>query len=214
MQVRVDAQTGQVLVALDAFKGGLSDKRALLKTIGAGQLVSIRRTFADQGVPEHSWAPLAESTKKKKQYTAGHKLLIGTSRLLNSIKPAVEGDSVVIGTNVVYAAVHQFGSKDRGGAIGPQARIAGREANVKEHWRRVSLGNGKVTITNALGRQQTVTRKMVGPREAVTISAHTRFQNIPARPYLVFRPEDPARIEQECREFMALKARESGLDVK
>lgn len=216
MQVRVDVQSGQVLVALDAFKGGLSDKRALMETIGAGQLVSIRRTFDEQGVPENSWAPLAESSKRRKKYTAGHKLLIGKGRLLNSIRATVEGnDSVVIGTGVVYARVHQFGSRDRGMAIGPQARLADRAASVKgyQYTRSVATRDvfQKQQITNKLGRLQTVTRKTVSGMAVVNVGAHQRFQDIPARAYLVLRPEDPSRIQEECKEFMLLQARKAGL---
>lgn len=214
MQVTLNAQTGQVLVALDAFKGGLSDKRALMQTIGAGQLVSMRRTFAEQGVPKGSWVPLAESSKRWKRYTAGHLLLIGKGRLLNSIQATTEGNSVVIGTGVVYAAVQNFGSADRGSAIGPQARLADRAAKVKGYQYTRTLGTRDVTITNALGRQQAVTRKVVGAKNIVTVQAHTRFQNIPARPFMVFRPEDPERIREEVRLFLVGKARQSGLDAR
>jgi phage virion morphogenesis protein len=38
-----------------------------------------------------------------------------------------------------------------------------------------------------------------------------RRANIPARPYLVFRPEDPARMKSGMEAFIAAQAKESGL---
>jgi phage virion morphogenesis protein len=211
MQVTVQSNGSQVAVRLDGLAAGLKDVNPLLKTIAAGQLVSIRRTFDEEGSPAGSWTPLAESTKKKKGYTAGHKLLILRGRLLNSINAVIEGNTVIIGTGIVYAAVHQYGSRDRGAAIGPQARIEGYDVQVKAYDRLGVRGKKRIAITNALGRLQMVTRDVPGPLGKFGVKAHGRFQNIPARPYLVFRPEDPARIEAEVRAFVAGRAKESGL---
>jgi phage gpG-like protein len=200
--------------ALAQYGVSLQDKRELLATLGAGQLVSIRRTFIEEGSPSGSWVPLAPSTLKSKKYTAGHKLLIRRGNLLNSINAQTQGNTVVIGTNLVYAAVHQFGSRDRGGAIGPQARIAGREVEVKGHEYGGHLGKRGIKIINNLGHEQMVMRRTVGPANLVKVGAHTRFQNIPARPYLVFRPEDRARMDEIVRRFIIVKAKQSGLETK
>ena len=75
------------------------------------------------------------------------------------------------------------------------------------------LGTGSMSITNKLGRRQKVTRLLVGPRNAtrITARAHTRHQNIPARPYLVFRPEDPRRIQSLVVSFARRAASTAGL---
>jgi phage virion morphogenesis protein len=213
MDFTVQSNADQVVISLEKLELGLQDRRALLRTIGAGQLVSVRKTFSEQGSPSGSWAPLSPNTVKRnpKKYGAGHKLLIDKSILLNSIHADVQQDAVVIGTNVPYAAVHQFGSRDRGAAIGPQARIAGRSVEVEAHGRDGRRRRGQVAITNKLGRQQTVTRMMEGPVELVKVRTHQRFQNIPARPYLVILPEDPARIGDEVWIFIAQRKKEAGL---
>ena len=43
------------------------------------------------------------------------------------------------------------------------------------------------------------------------VSAHSRHQNIPARPFAVFRPEDPTRIEKQVVDWMDAQRATSGL---
>jgi len=160
--IKTDNRT--VLAGLDEARIAVADVPLMLRVAGELMRASIARTFRDQGSPAGSWPKLAASTLKKKAYTSGHKLLILSGRLFGSISYQVSGNALNIGTNLVYAAVQQFGSADRvGGSIGAQARIAGRAAK-----------NG-------------------------------RHQNIPARPYLVFRPEDPARIMEGFEAYLAGK---------
>jgi phage gpG-like protein len=47
--------------------------------------------------------------KDKKR--AGGQILQDTGRLANSITPSSDADSATIGTNVIYAAIHQMGGK-------------------------------------------------------------------------------------------------------
>jgi phage gpG-like protein len=69
---------------------------------------------------------LAPSTIRSdpKKYGAGHKLLIDTGLLLNSIGIAqTSPDQVMLSTNVKYAAVQRFGSRDRDSiGFGPRTR--------------------------------------------------------------------------------------------
>jgi len=68
---------------------------------------------------------------------------------------------------------------------------------------------GKFGITNKLGRKQTVKRKTVSGIAAVSVKGFTRHIRIPARPFLIFRPEDPARIQQEVELYVAKAAKAS-----
>jgi phage virion morphogenesis protein len=201
--IKVDSS--KVLVALGRFRLSLQENDELMKQVGMYMLLSVRRTFRSQGVPDNSWVPLSPNTIRKnpKKYGPGHKLLIDKGMLLNSITYRTEAGAVVIGTSLKYAAVHQFGSRDRGGAIGPQARIAGRDVGVNPYsyltTRHDKSGDkfGKVERYTSSGfKIKGHRRKLVsGINIAQTnVSEHRRFQNIPARPYLVFRPEDPQRI--------------------
>lgn len=208
----IQVDDANVKVALGKFRLSLQAKGELMQQIGMSMLVSIRRTFREQGSPANSWMPLAPSTIKSdpKRYGSGHKLLIMTGTLLNSIGIAqTSPDQVILSTNVKYAAVHQFGSRDRGG-VGFGPRTSKQDAatvNVKEHsYARLSAALGKGKLGNR-------SLNIRGPRNQVKIHVpgHTRHQNIPARPYLVFRPEDPQRIQSLVNGYIRRARSAAGL---
>lgn len=212
----IQIDDANVRVALGKFRLSLQQKGELMRQIGAAMLVSIRRTFREQGSPANSWMPLAPSTIKRdpQKYGAGHKLLIGTGTLLGSIGVQPGADSVVIGTNLKYAAVHQFGSRDRGSiGYGPRTHTM-QEAtvNVQAHGR-FRLLNKLSRAPLGYGVMKGRARKIIGPRNAKrsNVGAHTRHQNIPARPYLVFRPEDPQRIQSLVTSYIRRAQTASGL---
>ena len=207
--VRVDDKA--VELSLNRFAFSLGQRQELLKVIGQGQIVSVYRTFDEQGSPSGSWAPLAPSTLKNKRSkaSAGRKILILSGKLRNSIRADVDGDSVIVGTNLVYARVQQEGSGDG-------------LASVDEHTRYTKrlylrpLGTGTREITDSAGRNTKVKTKFAGPKNRiapVAVRSHKRAQNIPARPYLVFRPEDSDRIAGQVNDFAARAARDSGLNA-
>jgi phage virion morphogenesis protein len=207
----IQVDDANVKVALAKFRLSLAQKDELMFQIGAAMLVSVRRTFREQGSPARSWAPLAPSTVKSnpKKYGSGHQLLIDSGHLLNSIGFKTEPGAVVIGTNLKYAAVHQFGSRDRGSVgVGPRTQaMQDATVNVKEHsYARLSASLGKGKIGNR-------SLNVRGPRNQVKINVagHTRHQNIPARPYLVFRPEDPQRIQSLVNGYIRRARSAAGL---
>ena len=209
-----------VKIALGKFRLSLAQNGELMKDIGASMLLSVRRTFREQGSPAGSWMPLAPSTIKSnpKIYGAGHKLLIKSHDLVNSIGFDAEPGRVVIGTSLKYGPVHQFGSRDRGAVgVGPRTKaMQDATVTVKEHsYGRLSasLGIGRQAIVNQAQRRQIVNRAIAGPRNQmrVHVAGHTRHQNIPARPYLVFRPEDPGRIQRLVNRFIRWVQAAAGL---
>jgi phage gpG-like protein len=206
----VQVDDGKVVVALGRFRLSLAQNEELMKQIGASQLLSVRRTFRDQGVPAGSWVPLAPSTIKSNPriYGAGHKLLIRSGRLLNSINFQAQPGTVTIGTNLKYAAVHQFGSRDRSVAIGPKTSAeSAATVGVKTH------GYFRLSSELGVGKLRGRRRRIQGPRnrQLVIVGAHRRHQNIPPRPYLVFRPEDPARIRGIVSRYVADAKEQAGL---
>jgi phage virion morphogenesis protein len=218
LRVQVDSDGAARALGQFAANTSAGKRVQLMKTIGAGQLVSVYRTFSEEGSPAGSWPALAASSVKRMKGSAGgHKLLIQSGRLRNSIRVQAEQSKVTLGTNLSYAGVHQFGSRDRGAGQGPQARIAGRDVSVgkhESHWMQ-RRGLRGVSIVDKNGNRRTVIRKEVGPlqRKSFSVGSHRRFQNIPARPYLVFRPEDPGRIEQQVQLFYVAQAKDAGLRV-
>lgn len=236
----ITVDDSRVVIGLGRLELLLAQRTELMQEIGNGQLVSIRRTFREEGSPAGSWAPLAPSTVRRYGAKAlGHKLLVLSGRLLNSISVKTYQDGVVIGTNLKYAAVHQFGSADRQVAIGPPTKDQS-EATVEVGWHQrkqsaklakkglkgpgyatlrlegpaAESGTHPVKRMKLLGPSNQVTRriKRIGPRNLFSVKGHSRHQNIPPRPYLVFRPEDPERIRGQVQAFV-LKARaEAGLE--
>ncbi|HEY4358272.1 MAG TPA: phage virion morphogenesis protein [Acidobacteriaceae bacterium] len=204
------------LVELAQFRAAATDKPALLNIFGVLMQASVARTFREEGSPAGSWPKLAASTLLKKGYTTGHKLLILSGRLFGSITYKVDGDVLIVGTALVYAGVHQFGSKDHmGGVEGPRTRA--QMMDVGEHqgtamaYARYKMVKVKDRHGNA-HRVPRAIRSSIGPKNRVQfgVAAHTRRQNIPARPFLVFRPEDPARLVSKAEAYLAGKAMRLG----
>jgi phage virion morphogenesis protein len=207
--IQIDAS--RATIALGKFRASLAQRGELMKAIGLYMMGSVARTFRQEGSPEGSWPRLAPSTIKSDPsfYGEGHKLLIGrTGRLFQSIHAQSDENQAVIGTNLVYARVHQFGSRDRGAVFGPRtAKMEAATVNVKQHgFARLARALGKGRLGNS-------PRNIKGPRNQIrgTVSAHTRHQNIPARPYLVFRPEDPERIQSLVNSFVRRAQAQAGL---
>lgn len=105
------------------------DLRPALKSIGEHMLRSVDRNFAAEGRPM-KWRPWSMATiesrrggrgktyTKKGQLRAAtsrmltaSKILTMSSRLRRSVTYQVQPESVLVGTNVIYAAIHQFGGE-------------------------------------------------------------------------------------------------------
>lgn len=212
----INVNDREVRIGLGELRAAVANPAPLLTIVGVLMRASVARTFRDEGSPAGSWPRLAASTLRNKKYRGGHKLLILSGRLFSSINYAVAGNTLTIGTNVVYARVQQEGSADRaGGSIGAQARIDVRSVKVSAYsylmTRRRKAGDkfGKIDRFTPEGfRIKGKRRKLVSgiaPGRTV-VEGHHRFQNIPARPFLVIRPEDPARIVSGIEAYLGVKA--------
>jgi phage virion morphogenesis protein len=78
---------------------------AAFREVGEIALRSIRKNFDASGRPT-KWPPRTTRYRGKR---AKNKLLIDTGRLIDSITYRAHSTHVDIGTNVEYAATHQFG---------------------------------------------------------------------------------------------------------
>lgn len=91
----------EVQSALAKLTQQLKNNGPVLNAIGGDVLKRVQMNFRNSQSPEGvSWKALKSRNGKP---------LLDTTRLRNSITYQVEGDNVSVGTNVVYAAVHQFG---------------------------------------------------------------------------------------------------------
>jgi len=148
--------------ALAKLSQAITNKQPVLDAIGADVLKRVQMNFRNSQSPDGvAWAKL-----KKRQ---GQPLL-DTGRLRNSINYQTNGDSVSIGTNVIYAKVHQFGH-----TFNHAART--KEVFFKQH-SDGTIGNKFVKASKSNFAQK------------VKVGAHSI--TIPARPYLPTEGLPPA----------------------
>ncbi len=101
--------------------------RTVLEAFGIYMEGEVIDNFQAQGRPE-AWPDVKEATKiarflrthrgknrskKAMEFFMMFKILMDSGRLRNSIASAVLGNMVQIGTNVIYAAVQNFGWKEK-----------------------------------------------------------------------------------------------------
>lgn len=102
--VSIKANLDEIIHGLDAMSARWRDMRPALREIGQLVRTSVVRNFEVGGRPE-KWKPAQKDDGQT---------LIRSGRLRQSIaaaEPEVTATSVTVGTNVAYAAAHQFGSK-------------------------------------------------------------------------------------------------------
>ncbi len=152
---------------VDDVAGRIRHNRKALAAAGAIVRESVRTNFAAGGRPR-KWKKL----KRRKGQP-----LRDTGRLQNSITSRVPpGDRVVlIGTNVKYAAVQNFGALK--GSFGVVVE------KVKEH-QRVSRSGTKYTV------------------RAHSRRAKMPWGNIPAREFMLVQPEDEVEIKAVLADYI------------
>lgn len=161
-------------VLLDRIVNRFADKKPALRTIGAIGRESIRTNFVESGRPV-KWRPSKRTGDQGLPGKSGSTLR-DTNRLMNSITSSVQKDSVIIGTNVEYAAVHNYGAK------------------------KFSFGTFAVRVKN----HQRLVRKAFGKELKfpvwATVPEHDRnvklpWGDIPARPFMLLQDEDIVEME-------------------
>jgi len=91
-----------------------AERRPLLENSGAVLESSARRRIQSDkrgpdDLPWPDWSPAYAETRH-----GGQSLLSAEGGLLDSLRAEVRGDEVEVGSNLVYAAVHQFGGAEVG----------------------------------------------------------------------------------------------------
>lgn len=170
-----DAEVNAALLRV-AEAGG--DTAALMEDISGALLFSVQRRFETETAPDGRPSPRhAPQTAKRRaaQKTrdnapATPNLLRDSTRLYSSIVAEASSDQAAVGTNLVYAAIHQTGGtitqyaqsrRVRFRKVGRQIRFAGK-AHKRAFERPVTYGPRRITL--------------------------------PARPYLGFSDADRAEI--------------------
>lgn len=111
----VQVDDAQVTAALLALRSRLGNLQPVMATIGQRLITQADLAFrAEQDPWGRAWQRLSQSTLRQRRQgkgTGGAKILRDTGRLAGSISYRASADQVVVGTNVLYAAIHQFGGE-------------------------------------------------------------------------------------------------------
>ena len=180
---RVEIMDGGVRAAFERLRLGLplgGSMRPAMENIGrvlkTGAQLRFRTTTGPDG---QAWE---KSFRAKNE---GGQTLSLTRRLRNSITYQATGSSVQVGTNVVYAAVHQFGATIRAKSgpflsipVTPAARAAGSPRNMDGLHVAQTL-KGQFILVDGKGVTQYLLREQV---------------TIPARPFLGVSSADSTEI--------------------
>jgi phage virion morphogenesis protein len=108
IEIKIDDKEIQQL--LNKLAAKTKNLRPLMKNIAGIMMDGVEENFDKEGRPD-KWTPLAKSTIKqrtKKAYWPG-KILQMRGELAASITSKYDDNSAIVGTNKVYAAIHQFG---------------------------------------------------------------------------------------------------------
>ena len=191
--ITLTADTADVSELLGRCLQRFGDLKTPLNLIGQIVRTSVIRNFEVEGRPD-KWRELAPSTVRERG--SAHPILrrMGyAGGLAGSINHRVESDCVLIGTNKVYAAVHQFG-----GTIKTRDRfqtLAFRTSAKRDREGNVLIPSGRFMSRKEAGRRKTGATRIAIARIGGRI-------NIPARPFLMLQDEDIPEMIETLKEYL------------
>ncbi|MEQ9860622.1 phage virion morphogenesis protein [Pectobacterium cacticida] len=154
----------------------LEQRQPLMRELTAAMHEAVEENFAQEGRP--SWAGWKSNAYWAKR--RGGKILQKSGRLASSISEYHDNDSATVGTNVVYARIHQ-----EGGTINMPARS--QRAYYKQHkdgsvgHRFVKKSKSNFSQWNTMGEYKIT---------------------IPARPFLHLTESDVEGMENTAQEYL------------
>ncbi len=109
-RVTVTVDDTEVRRALGALAAQVADLTPAMTDIGQALVTTTDLTFRGQHDPwGNPWQPLSPVTLARRRGSSAH-ILRDTGRLANSLHFVADAHSVAVGTDVIYAATHQFGN--------------------------------------------------------------------------------------------------------
>jgi phage virion morphogenesis protein len=177
----------EVRQALERARQKLADLRPLLREIAGRLHDAVEENFRLEGRRggRPRWAELKPATQRARA-TAGHwpgRILQRRGQLAASVEPGWSRDKAWVGTNLRYAAIHQFG-----GTIEKKART-----QVLAY----DEGTGRFLSRRRAGRR----KKGFTAVRFAAIGAHE--VTMPPRPFLAIGPEDLADVAGIARRYLA-----------
>ena len=180
--LKVTLDAGETQQKLQDLAGTLKDARPLFKVIAGILEKETEENFAAQGRPH--WVPLSSATVRNRlrRNNGGSVLKILQDRgiLAGSISTDYGSDYALVGSNVAYAAIHQFGGTIHHAARSIRVRLrtdkAGNLLRQGDKGNAKSSGKGLAVFARDSHKQ---VRETWHTAEAWQV-------NIPARPFLPF----------------------------
>lgn len=170
-RVTYDVDDTAIRAALGSALDAVSNPKPMLDEIGARLELSVARRFeTETGPTGAAWTPSRRAARE------GGKTLTETGRLNRSITRAVREREVLVGTNLVYAAIHQFG-----GEIKQAART-----------QRLFIDDDRGEFVSGRARRG-------GPQRIVDAALPARTIQFPARPFLGVSDDDRSAIIEIAR---------------
>jgi len=165
----------EALAELDGYVQRARDKQGMFANIGMSLVTSTQNRF-ERGVgPDGSpWPPSIRAL------ATGGKTLIESARLMRSVTYSASINGLEVGTNVIYAAIHQFG-----GTIQQKQRTAVLHFKTNK-----KTGQSRFAKPGKADRAQ-----------KVEIGAHS--VRMPARPFLGLDDADDREIVRIAEDWIA-----------
>lgn len=117
--IEIRENSPQIAEALARLGRSAANLAPVMRVIAGIMHDEVEENFAQQGRPR--WLGLKPPVAKRR---IGGKILQDSGQLAASIEPGSDANSAWVGTNKVYAAIHQFGGKTSPHVIAPRYKKA------------------------------------------------------------------------------------------
>ncbi|NHB90760.1 phage virion morphogenesis protein [Photorhabdus cinerea] len=169
---QIDIDLKEFQQVMQQLTDGLGDRTPMMRQIAATMADAVEENFKQQGRP--AWLGWSPAYAKKR---AGGKILQHTGRLASSIQPFSDNDEALVGTNVIYARIHQ-----EGGTINMPAR------SQQAHYR------------HKKGKRRFSSKAKADHSQWNTLPAY-KIQ-MPARPFLKLTDSDAGQIQDILERYL------------
>ena len=112
-RLRNPAEYRRVLERMNELHRNTGDFTPAMRATAEFLLNRTEESFAREAAPDGTpWKPLAPSTQRERQRLGKDGPILQRDRnLLNSLDSSYDGRSAAVGTNLIYARIHQFGGE-------------------------------------------------------------------------------------------------------
>lgn len=185
--IRIEVDDKDIAAGIARLVEAGRDLAPVMDAIGGASLFTTQRRFESQSAPDGGkWAPFAPSTLKRMNPRRNPpQLLRDRGRLYDSLTFISDDSSAEVGTNVVYAGIHQFGGE-----------IPRPERESSATFIYAAQGAGRTKKGKRVGSKlrfaKASTRAKTKHTRDFTVPEHTI--RIPARPYLGISEADKTEI--------------------